>query len=325
MDENLILLRDQILSGKVDVGHYHYFTIHDPKERVICAASFPERVLHHAIMNICHPYFDRTLIYDTYATRIGKGTYKALDRAREGARKYKYVAKMDVRKYFDSVNHLVLKQYLQRLFKDQTLLTIFNTIIDSYHTTEGCGIPIGNLTSQYFANLYLSNIDHREKEQQHIPLYIRYMDDILIFSNDKQQLKSVAADMQEQMRLIGLTLKPVQFLRTEQGVHFLGYRVYPHKMLLSGRSKRRFAHKFRLYEHLLQDGTMTEYEYLQHILPLLAFTQKAYTKQFRQRLCMEALTASCGAGVGTTTRGTVASRIATTTPLRTVTTTTVCG
>ena len=290
LDENLSLLREQIISGKVDVGHYHYFTIHDPKERMICAASFPERVLHHALMNICHPYFDRTLIYDTYATRIGKGTFAALDKAREGARKYNYVAKLDVRKYFDSVQHTVLKQLLARRFKDKTLLQIFDTLIDSYHTADDCGLPIGNLTSQYFANLYLSNIDHRVKEYWHIPIYIRYMDDVLIFSDDKANLKGVVGDVGEQMKWMGLNLKPVQILRTEQGVLFLGYRVYPHKLLLAGRSKRRFKKKFLDLEQQREKGIISEQTYTRHILPLLSFIEKAYTKRYR-RLCIKALTA----------------------------------
>lgn len=291
LDANISLLRTQILRGKVDIGHYHYFTIHDPKERMICAASFPERVLHHALMNVCHDIFDKTLIYDTYATRIDKGTFAALDKARQGAKRMKYVAKLDVRKYFDSIQHNTLKQRLSRLFKDQKLLKIFDALIDSYQTADNIGLPIGNLTSQYFANLYLSDIDHRIKEYWHIPVYIRYMDDILLFSDDKSYLKKVVSDIEFQMQAIGLKLKPVQFLRTEQGVLFLGYRMYPNKLLLSGRSKRRFTMKYRLLELKRESNIISEQDYLRHILPLLSFIEKAYTKQYRKRLCIEALTA----------------------------------
>ena len=189
LDVNLRQLQKQILSANLEVGNYHYFKIYDPKERIICAAAFPERVLHHAIMNICHPYFERQLIYSTYATRIGKGTYAALDKAKVYVKKYDFYAKLDVRKYFDNISHQVLIELLNRILKDKTLLKIFENILSSYSTVEGCGIPIGNLTSQYFANYYLSPADHFAKEILKIPGYVRYMDDILLFENDKTLLK----------------------------------------------------------------------------------------------------------------------------------------
>lgn len=288
------------------MGHYHYFMIHDPKERLICAASFPERVLHHALMNICHEYFDRTLIYDTYATRIGKGTYAALERASQGVKCYAYVVKLDVRKYFDSIRHDVLKEKLAKLFKDKTLLAIFDQLIESYHTTDKSGLPIGNLTSQYFANLYLSDIDHYIKERYQIPIYVRYMDDMLLFADSKKRLKRVVEQIQMQMQQIGLTLKPALMLRAEQGVPFLGYRVYPHKILLSGRSKRRFAHNIQLLEQMRIAGKIGEEDYMRHVVPLVEYTRWAYSKTYRNRLYNRALTVCSVAAVGTTTRGTVA-------------------
>jgi RNA-directed DNA polymerase len=189
LDINIQLLQEQILSGNIDIGNYHYFTIYDPKERVICAASFPERVLHHAVMNICHPYFEKHLIYHTYATRIGKGTYAALDKAKEFVKRYSWYAKLDVRKYFDSISHDLLFQFLSRMFKDKILLEIFQKIIRSYEVSCGIGIPIGNLSSQYFANYYLSGADHYAKEQLHIGGYVRYMDDILLFEDENHVLK----------------------------------------------------------------------------------------------------------------------------------------
>ena len=291
LDDNLLLLQRQIISCCVDVGHYHYFKIYDPKERMICAAPFAERVLHHAVMNVCHPYFDRILVYDTYATRLDKGTHKAIERGREGCRKYKYVAKLDVRKYFDSVRHQDLKNKLARLFKDKQLLTILDRLIDSYEKTSGRGLPIGNLSSQYFANLYLSDIDHKIKEVLKVPVYVRYMDDMLLFGNDKSELYGQVNVIQRWMDEIGLQLKPVQLLRTEQGVLFLGYRLYPHKLLLAGRSKRRFRRKLQQADKALLNGDWDERTYLNRVLPLLAFMDKAYSRQYKQRLSIEGRTA----------------------------------
>jgi len=274
-------LGNQLLHEKWRIGDYHYFRIFDPKERLICAASFSERVLHHAIMNICHPYFDKQLIEETYATRIGKGTYAAIERARVGARKYRYVVKLDVRKYFDSIDHQILKGLLRKLFKDGALLHLFDDIIDSYESQLGKGLPIGNLTSQYFANCYLSPIDHYIKEHLRVPIYVRYMDDILIFGNTKEEIKQKTEQIIMKMEEIKLKIKPPLILRVEQGVPFLGYRVYPHKLLLSGRSKRRFEHKYNIINKLFERNIISEQEYIMRILPLLAYIQKAYTKQYR--------------------------------------------
>ena len=306
LDVNLRLLQSQLQAGTPDVGHYHYFRIYDPKERLICATSFRERVLHHAIMNVCHKYFDRTLIYDTYATRIEKGTYAALYRVWQGAKRYKYAVKLDVRKYFDSVSHEILRRILSRLFKDATLLRIFDALIDSYNTTDGYGIPIGNLTSQYFANLYLSPVDHFAKNVMRVPMYVRYMDDIVVLGNNKNELQSFVVRLEEYIQALKLKLKPKLYIRTEQGIPFLGYRVYPFKMLLKGTSKCRFKRKITALETAMYDGTITEEDYYCHVVPLIEYTKKAYTKQLRIRLCIEGRTACCVAAVGTTTRQTVA-------------------
>ncbi|GHT32987.1 hypothetical protein FACS189415_2290 [Bacteroidia bacterium] len=123
-----------MLHGNIQVGDYHYFTIFDPKERIICAAAFGERVMHHALMNVCHPNFEQYQIYHSYASRIGKGTYAALKQACVYQKQYDWFLKLDVRKYFDSIDHDILKHLLSKRFKDKTLLNIFDKIIDSYNS-----------------------------------------------------------------------------------------------------------------------------------------------------------------------------------------------
>lgn len=176
---NLRKLQEQILAGEVEIGKYNYFTVYDPKKRQICAAPFAQRVLHHALMNVCHPHFEEKQIADSYASRVGKGTYAALERAKAFNRRYSWFLKLDVRKYFDSLDHSMIRIQLRRLFKDRLLLHIFDQITDSYCVEEGRGVPIGNLTSQYFANHYLSPADHFAKEKLKIKAYARYMDDMV--------------------------------------------------------------------------------------------------------------------------------------------------
>lgn len=326
LEENVAYMREAILSGNVAVGKYEYFYIEDPKLRLICAASFRERVLHHAIMNVCHPCFERNLIDTTYATRPGKGIYKAIDRARMAVRKHPYMAKFDFRKYFDSIPHNILNEKLACLFKDKTLLRILSDIIGSYAKTEGKGIPIGNLTSQYFANYYLSGMDHWIKETLRVPEYLRYMDDFLVFTDSRDEVEHYVAQIKRFVEEnLYLTLKPVIVSTALEGIDFLGYRIYAHKIRLTQRSKQRFVRKSRLYGGLMERGVWNEQEYYEHITPLLSYAMKGYTKGLRRTALAawtQAPTACCVAGAGTTTRRTAALRIGTTIPRRTAIATT---
>lgn len=282
LEDNVAALREEILAGEVSVGKYEYFYIEDPKLRLICAASFRERVLHHAIMNVCHPVFERNLIETTYATRPEKGIYKAIDRAKAAMRRYPYVAKFDFRKYFDSISHSILIEKLSRMFKDKTLLRIMTAIIDSYSKAEGQGIPIGNLTSQYFANYYLSGMDHWVKEVLRVPEYLRYMDDFLVFASSRDELENYIAQIKRYAEVeLRLTLKPVVVALSTEGIDFLGYMIYPHKTRLTQRSKRRFVRKIRLYGELLEGREWTEEDYYEHITPLLSYAMKGYSKGLR--------------------------------------------
>jgi len=285
LTENLRQLQQQLLTGAVAVGHYHYFTIYDPKERLICAAPFPQRVLHHALMNACHPFFEKVQIFDSYASRIGKGTYAALERAKYFNRYYPWFLKLDFRKYFDSIDHCILKKQLIRLFKDNGLLKILNAIIDSYAIAPGKGVPIGNLTSQYFANHYLAGLDHFVKEILRVPAYARYMDDMVLWHADKNHLLQAGKRLsQYAAQELALTLKPFCLNHHSRGLPFLGYLVYPAQVRLAHRSRIRFIRKLRLYENNLLTGIWGQKEYQNHILPLLAFTEKANAREFRKKI-----------------------------------------
>lgn len=282
LDNNLMRLREQILTGLVEVGQYHYFKVYEPKERKICAAAFSEQVLHHALMNVCHPYFEHCQISDSYASRKGKGTYAALGKAQRFACNYSWYLKLDVRKFFESIHRGVLREQLIRLFKDPKLLEIFGKILDSYETGPDRGLPIGNLTSQYFANHHLSGLDHFVKEVLRIEAYVRYMDDMVLWSDEKAVLKNAFAAITAfvEERLL-CTLKPEQLNKTAEGLPFLGYRVRPYHTRLLGQSKQRFVRKFRYAENMLGSGEWGQATYQRHVAPLVAFTQHADAGTFR--------------------------------------------
>lgn len=282
---NLKILQKQIETGNVDVGNYHFFTIYEPKKREIVASSFQERVLHHAIMNICYPYFEKYLIYDTYATRKEKGTYKALDRAKLFTKKNKWFIKFDIRKYFDSIDRIVLYKMLERMFKDKIVLAIFKKIINSYHTEKNKGLPIGNLTSQYFANRYLGSLDHFIKNNLRIKAYVRYMDDFVIWHNNKNVLinagKQIENYLKEQLNLV---LKYKQLNKTYFGLSFLSYRLFPSKIVLTQKAKKRFKTKIKYNYNKLKTQEWSQEKFAEHTRALTAFTSYAYSKKFRNSI-----------------------------------------
>ena len=285
LQQNLQQLHQQLLSGAVETGGYHTFTIYDPKKRLICAAPFPQRVLHHALMNVCHATFEKHQIATSFASRSEKGTYAALDKGREYHRHYRWFLKLDVRKYFESIDHSILKQQLYRIFKDKSVLLIFDQIIDSYSTAENKSIPIGNLTSQYFANHYLSVADHYIKEVLRVPAYVRYMDDMVLWHYDKEALLEIGYRFTEYLAgELRLQLKPFCLNESRKGLPFLGYLLFLDRVRLARRSKKRFIQKSLLYGRYLQTGRWSQKEFASHTMPLVAFTEYANAKEFRKNV-----------------------------------------
>lgn len=283
LDTQLLALREQIQEGVVEVGDYRYFKIYEPKERQICASAFREQVLHHALMNACHDRFEKAQIYDSYASRKGKGTYAALERAQAHTAQYDWYLKLDVRQFFASIHHGALKAQLAAMFKEGRLLSLFFQIIDSYEASPGRGVPIGNLTSQYFANHHLAGLDHHIKEQLGIKAYVRYMDDMVLWHDDKAVLQAAcqAIDAYACGRL-QLSLKPIQLNRCARGLPFLGYRLFVRYRRLLQQSKRRFIRKMGNTLDAWGRLEMDDSEASAHILPLLAFANHADAKVFKK-------------------------------------------
>ena len=285
LNDNLHQIISELDNGTFRFGNYHFFTIYDPKKRVICAADFTERVVFHAIMRICHPYFERHQVYDSYASRIGKGTYAALDRARHFAGKYMYFAKLDIKKYFDSIHHEILFKMLRKMFQDVFLLKCFRSIIDSYNASPGKGVPIGNLTSQYFANHYLTFADRFLLENQKAHAIVRYMDDTLVFSNDKEQLLSIVRAYENFVNeTLDLQMHTPVINRTCYGAPFLGYVVYGDRLRLNQRSRHRYRVKSAALHEAYAQSLIPERDYLMRLQALDAFLEKADAYNFRRSL-----------------------------------------
>lgn len=277
-------LRERLINKELSFGNYNQFIIYEPKKRLICAASLEQRIIHHAIMNVCHYYFDRNLIFDSFASRPNKGVHKAVLRTQELAKSYRHFVKLDFRKYFDSINHNILKSKLSRLFKDAELLDLFNRIIDSYGV-DGHGLPIGNLTSQYFANFYLSELDHRMKEILKCKAYIRYMDDVIIMADSSAEIKRLSNYYcNYASENLSLTVKPPLVGKICSGIPFLGYKVYKTRIMLGGKAKRRYKKNIHLLTKLYSQNRISEWEYSSRLVSGISFTRFADSVKFRKNV-----------------------------------------
>ncbi len=190
LDQELARLRAAILDGTVEVGRSRRFTIRDPKPRVIHAPVFEERVLHHALMAQMGPVLDRMLIADTFACRERKGTLAAIRRAQQHLRRQPWYAQIDIRSYFASIDHAILLGQIERRFKDRGLLALVERIVRSHEDSPGKGLPIGALTSQHFANGYLAEVDRLLLEACRVRGYVRYMDDLIWWDEDRAGVRA---------------------------------------------------------------------------------------------------------------------------------------
>jgi RNA-directed DNA polymerase len=265
LEENLCALLDELQSAAYQPGQYTSFYIYEKKRRKISAAPFRDRVVHHALCREIEPIFERRFITDSYACRRGKGTHRALDRCTHFARRYAYVLKCDVAKFFPSIDHEILRGILGHVIRDRAVMDLIDKILasgadvlrdeglrvwfpgdDLFAVLRPRGLPIGNLTSQLWANVYLNELDQFIKRELRVKGYLRYADDFLLFADSKAQLW----DWRERTieKLAELRLKPnsrsFYVIPVAQGIEFLGFRVYPdHRRLLAEnvlRARRRF-------------------------------------------------------------------------------------
>ena len=261
-EEELLALRDELRGETYLPGPYHSFHIHEPKRRLISAAPFRDRVVHHALCRVIEPPFEQRFIHDSYANRVGKGTHRALDRCQEFARQYKYVLPFDVRQFFPSVDHAILRGALGQVIADPEVMWLIDRILasgigvlseeytmqwfpgdDLLAAARPRGLPIGNLTSQFWANCYLDPLDQFIKRELKCRAYLRYVDDSLLFADDKVTLHYWGQETLDFLADLRLTWheerahpRPVT-----EGIPFLGFIVFPtHRRL-----KRRKGIAFR--------------------------------------------------------------------------------
>jgi retron-type reverse transcriptase len=266
VEEHLFALYRDLSSKKYKHGAYSGFWIKDPKPRHIHKATVRDRILHHAIFTILNPIFEPTFIAQSFSCRIGKGTHKGIQMLAEIVNKlnrngYKdvFVLKCDVRKFFDSINHDVLLRILAKRIKDPDAMWLLSEIVESFTSGQSnlfeCkGVPIGNLTSQLFANVYMNEFDQFLKHKLRVKYYLRYTDDFIVVSNDKKYLCDLIEPIKQFLKSeLTLSLHPykVTIRKFSQGIDFLGYIILPYHRQLRTKTKKRIFRKLfrRMKEH----------------------------------------------------------------------------
>ena len=273
-EDELLGIRRDLLAGAYRFGPYREFTVVEPKERKISAAPFRDRVVHHALVRVLEPIYEPRFVHDTYACRKDRGTHRAVRRCQEFARRHPCVLKADIWKFYFTVDQEALLSILGRRVRDARVLTLVKEILATHDTgTEYYqpfpgddlfsplrprGIPIGNLTSQFFANVYLGELDAFAKRVLGVRAYVRYMDDVLLFADDRETLRRWRAALAHELIRLRLALHPTKchVMSTAGGVPFLGFRVMPGRRLLLRSGVRRFVRRTRRQMRAVEAGQL---------------------------------------------------------------------
>lgn len=303
---SLLLLQKQLLSQTYHPEDYRHKIILEPKVRSIEAPSYRDRIVHHAIYQYLNPFYEKYFIKDSYACRQDKGVHTAAKRVQSFLRsnhENQYVCQIDVSKYYASINHNRLVELLAGKINDRKLIKLLTVIIEStdsgtehdylfspnsYYFTKGRrGIPIGNLTSQLFANIYLHEVDMYAKQTLKIKRYIRYMDDIIIFHDNKKQLQSWQNSITNFMyENLYLTVNPrkIRLYPTKRGVSFVGFVIYPNYLRLRGSSVKRLKRRYNKQLGAVASGKITPEVMLASFNAWKAHASHAKTKHLVESL-----------------------------------------
>ena len=353
LEKEILRLERELESGRYRPGRYKTIEIFDPKHRIVSAAPFRDRVVHHALCAVCEPIFDRGFIHDSYANRKGKGTHRAIARYERFRDRFHHVLRCDIYRYFPAIDHEILKRDLRRRIACPRTLALASRIIDASNPQEPVhayfpgddlfapfgrprGLPIGNLTSQVFANIYLNGLDHFCKEILRAKGYLRYADDFALFHDEPGRLEEWRHRIEKFLEGRRLRLHPDKtcIARTDEPAVFLGFVLLPGgKRRLPEENIRRFRNRLRGLRARWRAGGVTREDIEWRVRAWISHAEHADTWRLRRAIFRDGwfdpsrgpdrspVSVCCAAVPGTTTRGTSAPRTATGTQPETVTTT----
>jgi len=253
LEDRIFDLHDQLATLQYRPDNYDHFFITDPKQRNISKASVRDRLVHQMLYNVLSPIFDPKFIFHSLSSRLGKGTHigvvllqKMIRKAGHNGKKPCYALKLDVKRFFDTIDQSILKRLIRKTIEDEKTLHVIDLVIDSFN--KEIGIPLGNVTSQLFANIYLNELDDFIKQQLREKFYLRYCDDFIILSKDSSHLESLISIIQEflfQHLKLELHPKKVIIRKLSQGIDFIGYVLFEHHILLRTKTKRRMKKRLK--------------------------------------------------------------------------------
>lgn len=305
LDENLLKLRFELLLHAYQPAPLKTFILRDPKTRKINVSEFRDRVVHHAICNTIEPIFDKRFIYDSYANRKFKGVHAALKRfdyfkrkitangrklrnARNNNQVTGFALKADIKHYFETVDHEILINLISRKIKDKKVLWLIRKVINRYDTKNpGKGMPLGNLTSQFFANVYLNEFDQFIKHKLKLKYYLRYVDDFVIFHNSKKRLEKYKNEINSFLRdKLKLELHPqkCKIIPLHRGVNLLGFRVFYYFKLLRKSNLNKMLRRFEQFKRDYKQDLITADEILESMQGWIAYASTANTYKLRQKI-----------------------------------------
>jgi RNA-directed DNA polymerase len=309
LEKNLVELEHDLRDETYQPGGYQSFYIQRPKRRLINAAPFRDRVVHHALMNVIEPLFERQFIFDTYANRKGKGTHKALDRCTYYLRRHDYVMHLDARQFFPSIDHEILLAILSRTIGDERVMKLAGKIIasgagvqaneydmvyfsgdDLFAMDRPRGLPIGNLTSQHWANVYLNELDQYAKRVLKCRAYIRYVDDVLLFADDKAVLQGWRKEIISFLQTLRLTLHETkaQPRPVATGIPCLGFQVFPEHRRLKSVNGYSFQRRLRRMLVSLEHGELSEKDFSSRFTSWLNHASSGDTWSLRRSILLHA-------------------------------------
>lgn len=310
LEENLIQIQNELIWETYNVGRYRQFYVREPKLRLVMALQYRDRIVQWAIYKHLNPFYDKMFIEDSYACRVGKGSHKAIERMQYWLRQVDrkpgkwYYLKLDISKYFYRVDHAILLEILGRRIKDDKLMKLLDKIVNCEETNFGLppgvspsecptrdwlpdvGMPIGNLTSQLFANIYLNELDQYAKHELGIHYYIRYMDDIIILSDSKKELHQIKADIEQFLNFrLRLSLNKKTAIRPiSTGLEFVGYKMWPTHTKLRKPSSRRILRCFKKVCQLYRAGELSRAQFTHTAASYSGVISHCNSKGLREKL-----------------------------------------
>lgn len=283
-DLRLAQLSRDILEEQLPYGRYRSFQILDPKPRVIHAACFEDRIFHHALMNLAGPVLEKSMVDHSYACRLGKGVHRAVKQVQHNLRRFPYYTKIDIAGYFASIPHHQMLAVLMQRFKSAELEQQFLRILRSFSSKPGFGLPIGSLTSQYFANYYLDGLDRKLEENPCVRGMVRYMDDVIWWGDDRHAMVSELKSTKDWLwSARELKVKPtVQIQRSTQGVSYCGFRITQGAVRLSRRRKRSYQDRRAFWEQQYTGGNISATQLQMAYASVHAITSTTQSRVWRQ-------------------------------------------